>query len=171
MDISHHVEELQRQLLTAASAGTPQTEEIAGRLAAALDAAGRLAILEALSEAAGEITRELAPGSVDVRLRGRDVDFVVAAAPGAASADPDSDQDPPLSAPTAKGTQPGEADDGSMSRTTLRLPEGLKARAEDAAALEGVSLNTWLVRAVITALEPRTPTRQTHGASYTGWLR
>ena len=75
MQIAHHVEELQRQLLTAAAAGDAQTQETAERLAAALDPAARLAILEALAEAAGEITRELAPGSVDVRLRGREVEF------------------------------------------------------------------------------------------------
>ncbi len=77
MQISSHVEALQRQLMATAAAGTAETEEIAGRLVVALDASARVAILEALSEAAAEITRDLAPGSVDVRLRGRDVEFVV----------------------------------------------------------------------------------------------
>ena len=77
MQISTHVEALQRQLMATAAAGTAETEEIAGRLVVALDASARVAILEALSEAAAEITRDLAPGSVDVRLRGRDVEFVV----------------------------------------------------------------------------------------------
>ena len=77
MNIGSYVESLQRQLLSAAASGGPETEEIAGRLAAALDAAARLAILDALTDAAGEITRDLAPGSVDVRLRGRDVEFAV----------------------------------------------------------------------------------------------
>ena len=63
--------------MATAAAGTTETEEIAGRLVVALDASARVAILEALSEAAAEITRDLAPGAVDVRLRGRDVEFVV----------------------------------------------------------------------------------------------
>ena len=44
-------------------------------------------LLEALSDAAGEITRELAPGSVEVRLRGRDPEFVVTKAVTAAFED------------------------------------------------------------------------------------
>lgn len=166
MQITTYVEELQRQLLTAASAGTPDTEETAGRLAAALDAAVRLAIMEALSDAAGEITRELAPGSVDVRLRGREVDFVVSkpAAEGAASA--------PSVAPPHTPAPAEDADDAATSRTTLRLPDTLKALAEAAAALEGVSLNSWLVKAVTAALEPGPAvTRPSRGNGYTGWVR
>ncbi|GMA34898.1 hypothetical protein [Demequina litorisediminis] len=77
MELVHYTEELQRQLIAAAGAGTDETRETAERLAAALDAAARLVLVEALSEAAGEITRDLAPGSVDLRVRGRDVAFVV----------------------------------------------------------------------------------------------
>src|SRR3954462_10443286 len=123
MQITSHVEELQRQLLAAAAAGGPEAQEIAGRLTTALEAAARLTILETLSEAAGEITRELAPGSVDVRLRGRDVEFVVSQpAPETAAA--------PTPAPAADGTPVGEdADEGATSRTTLRLPDSLKSRA------------------------------------------
>lgn len=162
MQITNYVEELQRQLLSAAAAGGPEAQEIADRLGAALDAAARLAILEALSDAAGEITRELAPGSVDVRLRGRDVDFVVAT-PDATPVVSTVREEPPAA--------PEDADDGPTSRTTLRLPDSLKARAEAAAAAEGVSLNTWFVRAVGAALEPRRSAPQSHGSSYTGWVR
>ncbi len=56
MQITNYVEELQRQLLNAAAAGGPEAQEIAERLAAALDAAARLVMLEALSEAAGLAT-------------------------------------------------------------------------------------------------------------------
>lgn len=158
MQIGTYVEELQRQLLTAAAAGGPETQEVAERLATALEAAARLALMEALSDAAGEITRELAPGAVDVRLRGRDVDFVVA--------NPAAE---PLTPSTATSTD--EAEDGATSRTTLRLPDSLKARAEAAATAEGISLNTWFVRAVGAALEPRRSSPQTHGNSFTGWVR
>jgi hypothetical protein len=164
MQITSHVDELQRRLVAAAAAGTPEAQEIAGRLVDALDAAVRLTVLEALADAAGEITRELAPGSVDVRLRGRDIDFVVAApasegartTPGAASAPANAD----------------DVEDASSTRTTLRMPDALKSRAEAAAAAEGISLNTWLVRAVGTALDPRAePGSQASGSGYTGWVR
>src|SRR6478752_990607 len=170
MQISPHVEALQRQLLSAASTGGPETEEIAARLAAALDAAARLAILDALSDAAGEITRDLAPGSVDVRLRGRDVEFAVT---------PPTSVEAPTGAPavtTAPTAQQAadsgdEPDDASTSRTTLRLPDALKARAEAAAANEGISLNTWLVRAITAALEPKRDEREQRSSSYAGWVR
>ena len=77
MQVSPHVEELQRQFLNAATTGGAESSESVERLAVALEAAARLTILDALSEAVGEITSQLAPGSVDLRLRGRDVEFAV----------------------------------------------------------------------------------------------
>ncbi|GAA1977660.1 toxin-antitoxin system HicB family antitoxin [Microbacterium pumilum] len=171
MQISSHIEALQRQLLSAAAAGGPETEEVAGRLAAALEAAARLAILDALTDAAGEISRDLAPGSVDVRLRGRDVEFAVTS-PAVIEAAPVD-----RTAPTATARQPSAADavddaeDASTSRTTLRLPDALKLRAEAAAASEGVSLNTWLVRAIGTALEPKPDQPASRSSQYSGWVR
>ena len=161
MQVSHHVEELQRQLVNAAAVGGVETAEVVERLAVALEAAGRLAILDALSEAVGEITRQLAPGSVDLRLRGRDVEFAVSRPAGEQQ-------------PTTRG-QPVAVDDdedGTASRTTVRLPDALRARAAQAAAAEGVSLNTWLVRTVAAAVEPSGPAgRASPGSSYSGWLR
>ncbi|NNH55073.1 histidine kinase, partial [Promicromonospora citrea] len=69
MDLTRHVDELQRQLSVAAAAGGDDARELAARLTAPLDAAARLVLLDALSTAAGEISAELAPGAVDVRLR------------------------------------------------------------------------------------------------------
>ncbi|WP_160010666.1 toxin-antitoxin system HicB family antitoxin [Nocardioides sp. AX2bis] len=44
---------------------------------------------------------------------------------------------------------PPESDeDGGVARITLRLPEHLKNKAEEAAAGAGQSLNTWLVTVV-----------------------
>ena len=166
MQIQSHVEELQRQLLTAAAAGGAEAQEIAGRLTTALEPAARLAILETLSEAAGEITRELAPGSVDVRLRGRDVEFVVAQPAHEPPAEP-----VPASLTAETAGPADDAEEGATSRTTLRLPDSLKARAEAAAAAEGLSLNAWFVRAVSAALEPRRTTPRSHGSSFTGWVR
>src|SRR6187402_1823215 len=107
MDLEPYVTDLQRQLATAADHGSDETRAAAERLAASLDAATRLVLLDALSAAAGEITRDLAPGSVDLRLRGREVEFVVT------QAGTESDDDRP--------TSPVALDDASTSRTTLRL--------------------------------------------------
>ncbi len=164
MQVSPHVEELQRQFLNAAATGGPETSEMAERLAVALEAAARLVILDALSEAAGEITRQLAPGSVDLRLRGRDVEFAVAQP----AAEPAEGAPVPRSQPVTVE----DDDDSAASRTTVRLPDALKARAAQAAAAEGVSFNTWLVRIVAAAVEPARPAvRESQGSSYSGWLR
>lgn len=167
MQIQSHVDELQRHLLNAAAPGGEAAEELATRLLTALEPAARLALLEALSEAAGEITRELAPGSVDVRLRGREVDFVVSL-PAAEPPGVEAPNSGPVPVPNATD----DADDAATSRTTLRLPDAVKARAEQAAVAEGVSLNTWLVRAISGTLEaPRRAAPAVHGSSFTGWVR
>ena len=170
MQIASHVEELQRQLAAASAAGGTETAEVAARLAAALEPAARLAILEALSDAAGEITRELAPGSVDVRLRGREVDFVVSR-PGAEAAPTAANASGPVAVASAPAAASVDDTDDVTARTTLRLPDSLKVRAEAAAAAEGLSLNTWLVRAVTAALDPAPDASRRTSASYTGWVR
>lgn len=162
MDIAPYVGDLQRQLVNATESGTAEARAVAERLAAGLEAATRLVLLDALTAAAGEITRDLAPGSVDVRLRGRDIEFVVTTA----STEHDSDD-----APSA----PVELDDASTSRTTLRLPDALKAQVDVAAAADGLSVNSWLVRAVASALQPkqRRAAQRTlrTGDSFAGWVR
>src|SRR5437879_12820770 len=79
MDLTEYVERLRDELLAAAGAGGPRIRATAERLSAALDSAVRLVLLEALAAAAEEITGELAPGSVEVRLRGREPQFAVSA--------------------------------------------------------------------------------------------
>lgn len=162
MDLGQHVSDLQRQLVDAAENGTDDTRAVAERLAAGLDAATRLVLLDALSTAAGEITRDLAPGSVDLRLRGREIEFVVTLP----TSEPDSDDLPSASV---------DLDDASTSRTTLRLPDALKVRVDEAAAADGLSVNTWLVRAVAAALQPkeRRAAQRTMrtGDNFAGWAR
>jgi len=162
MELAQYVNDLHRQLLDAAENGTADTRAAAERLAAGLDSAARLVLLDVLSAAVGEITRDLAPGSVDLRLRGRDVEFVVAAA----SAEPETEE---------PSVAPVELDDVSTSRTTLRLPDALKSRVDDAAAADGLSVNTWLVRAVAAALQPkqRRAAQRTlrTGDNFAGWAR
>ncbi|MGW0708310.1 hypothetical protein ACWD4G_20525 [Streptomyces sp. NPDC002643] len=170
MDLTPYVDNLRRELAVAAEAGGDEARELAERLTAPLESATRLVMLNVLSAAMDEITRELAPGSVDVRLRGLDPDFVVTlpSAEGAAPVEP--------AAPLEPLRAPADGDEGGTARVNLRLPAHLKTRAEDAANREGLSVNAWLVRAVSAAVDggtgPRTPGRaQNVGQSYTGWVR
>ncbi|MGW1201104.1 hypothetical protein ACWD4B_35475 [Streptomyces sp. NPDC002536] len=172
MDLTPYVDNLRRELAVAAEAGGDDARELAERLTAPLESATRLTMLNVLSAAMDEITRELAPGSVDVRLRGLDPDFVVTPPPadiGPAEA---------VAAPAAPlaPPPPAEGDEGGIARVNLRLPAHLKARAEEAASREGLSVNAWLVRAVSAAVEggaqPRaTQKTRTIGQSFTGWVR
>jgi hypothetical protein len=149
----------------AAAAAGPDAQELADRLSAPLDSAIRLALLEALSAAAEEITGELAPQSVEVRLRGRDPEFIVSA--------------PLDEAVDDKVVVAQYDDDGGTWRVTLRLPEGLRAPVEAAARREGASLNAWLVRAAALASQGASEAGQpesgrsarTSGHQVTGWVR
>jgi hypothetical protein len=141
MDITPYVDSLRRDLISAAESAGPELKQAAERLAFALDPAARLALMEAISQAATEITAEMPSGGVDVRLDGRDLDFVVHA-PAGPPAPP-----PPPPPPTAVESE----EDGGVARITLRLPESVKTKAEDAAAAAGQSLNTWLVTVVRSA--------------------
>jgi hypothetical protein len=177
MDLGPYVENIQRQVVVAAEAGGDDARALAGRLLSPLDAAIRLTLQDALVAAVEEITCDLAPASVQVRLRGRDPEFIVSApaaeTPGADLSDSD-DIRAPTTAPTAGA---GDTDDGGMSRINLRMPDQLKGRVEQAAAGEGLSVNTWLVRAATAALQrpepgPRRGTRTPRsGQRYTGWAR
>jgi hypothetical protein len=138
MDITPYVEGLRRDLLAAADAAGPEARAATERLAYALDPAARLALMEAISQAAAEITAELPSGGVDVRLNGRELEFAVHAPPAAPAAPPP---------PPAPGVDETE-EDGSVARITLRIPESVKARAEELANRSGHSLNTWLVNLV-----------------------
>jgi hypothetical protein len=166
MDLQPYVDAVRHELNVAAAAAGAEAQDLADRLSAPLESAMRLALLEALSAAAEQITGELAPRSVEVRLRGRDPEFIVSAALDEALDD---------SALVAQYD-----DDGGTWRVTLRLPEGLRSAVEAAARRDGASLNSWLVRAAAiasqgashaaTKSESGRPTR-TSGHRVTGWVR
>src|SRR5258707_10994127 len=141
MDLQPYVDAVRHELNVAAAAGGADAAELADRLSAPLESAFRLALLEALSEAAEEITRELAPGSVDVRLRGRDPAFAVTSPPSG-----------PASEVPELVVSPESDDDGGTWRVTLRLPENLRAGVDTAARGAGLSVNAWMGRAIATAL-------------------
>ena len=170
MDLTPHVEQIRRQLAVAAEAGGDDARALADRLTAPLESAIRLTLLEALSAAADEITRELAPGSVELRLRGGEPGFVVTAPPAEEPVEPLE--------PIADQPATPEPDEPATARINLRLPEQLKAGIEQAAARERLSVNTWLVRAAAAAVAGPGPDgrgararRGRVGQSYTGWVR
>ncbi|MEU3215902.1 hypothetical protein [Streptomyces sp. NPDC006971] len=171
MDLTPYVDTLRRELAVAAEAGGEDARELAERLTAPLESATRLTMLNVLSAAMDEITRELAPGSVDVRLRGLDPDFVVTPPPGGGVTEAAVAPVEPV-----RAQAPADSDEGGTARVNLRLPAHLKARVEEAASREGLSVNAWLVRAVSAAVEggarARTPEKsRTTGQSFTGWVR
>jgi hypothetical protein len=168
MDLTEYVSSLRQDLAVAAAAGGEDARALAERLTAPLDSAVRLVLLDALSEAAAEITRELAPGSVDVRLRGREPAFVVTPPP--ADQPPDEPGDIPAPPPAPEGEE-------ATARISFRLTEHLKGRIEEAAGQAGLSVNAWLVRAAAAAIESddrgarfgrRSPVGQQR---FTGWVQ
>jgi hypothetical protein len=164
MDLTPYVENLRRELAVAAEAGGEDARALAERLTAPLESAIRLMLLDALSAAADDITRELAPGSVELRLRTGEPDFVV-------TTPADEPPERPAAAPAP------EEDDGPVARINLRLPEQLKSGVEQAAARERLSVNAWLVRVAAAAVahddrDRRPPARGGRiGQAYTGWVR
>jgi hypothetical protein len=167
MNLNPYVEDVRRHLLVAAEAGGEESRAMAERLIAPLESALLLTLQHALSAAAEEITCELAPGSVEVRLRGHEPEFVVTPPPGERAADEGPAPPPPAM----------DADDGALWRINVRMPERLKPSIEQAARDDGLSVNAWLVRAAATAvgqtgaprrIETRSPQRSQR---HTGWAR
>ncbi len=157
MDLTPYIRNLREDLLAAAALGDEQTRRAAALLGAAIEPAGRLAIMNALSDLAAEVTEALDQHVVEIKIDGRDVRVAV------------SDKHPP---------EPGQADDGArdghrmspeelrravqeaggvLSRTTIRLLDDLKSQAEQAASEQGVSLNTYISRAVSDSVRTAVP--------------
>jgi len=168
MELNGYVEALQSHLATAAAAAGKDGVEMAERLTGPLEAAARLVLQDAISDAAQEITRDLAPGSVEVRLRGRELAFVVTLArPAEERASVDAEVE------GVRGSEP--AGEGTTSRISFRPPDHLKARIEDAAERDGLSVNAFLVRTLTAVLDPgRAPAPRTDSKGATrvdGWFR
>jgi hypothetical protein len=144
MELSPYVSALRDNLTAAAAAGDEQTRTAARVLAATIEPAARLAIMNALADLAGEVTLALEDRVVEVRLDGQDVQVVV-------TGTPNDDHEPTDEPPPTFGDP-----NGDISRITVRLLEELKAKAEQAAAARGVSLNSFVSQAVQGALYERT---------------
>jgi HicB-like protein involved in pilus formation len=137
MQIDGYVQALREDLARVAAVGDESTARAAGLLAVALEASLGRRLQEALGEAALELSGQLESGRVEVRIAGGDPELVYVRDEEAAAA--------------------GPADEAFSARITLRLPESLKTRLEAAAAVHGVSVNTWLVQVLTRTLEPRAP--------------
>jgi uncharacterized protein (DUF1778 family) len=148
MDLTPYIDSVRDDLAAAAAAGDEQTRRSSAMLSAALEPALRLALMNALADLAAEVTAGLSDHVVEVRLDGRDVRVVVTGTGGASEHSRSSDVPP---------TPPPPPDGGDISRMTLRLFEQLKGQAEQAAATQGVSLNTFVSQAVQGALQGRGP--------------
>ena len=136
MQLESHIQAIQQELAATGALGDEAAAEAARRIGEALASTLHLHLLDILGEAALEITGQIEPGRVEVRLAGRDPELVVIA-----------DETPDTS-------QFGLGEESS-GRITLRLPESLKAGIEAAADREGISTNAWLVRTIARTLEQR----------------
>jgi hypothetical protein len=172
MQLDRHLERLRDRLALVADSDRENEARAAQRLIASLDDSVRLMLLDVLAAAAAEITRELAPGSVELRLRGGDPELVVTTRAEGRGGDADDR----ASIEEAPGPDAAAGGEGALARINLRLPEQLKSRVEQAAEQEGVSINAWLVRAVSAVVERgRSGAGESQSSSgaqrYTGWGR
>lgn len=148
MQLSSHIEALLADLAAAGSLGDEAVARAAERLSETLQTSARLRLLDLLSEATLEISDQLPSGHVEVRLAGQEPSLVYVE--------------------EREAGEPATPDDGLTARITLRLPEGLKAAVDAAAAREGLSANTWLVRELKRAVH-RGLAHKSFGSGLTGF--
>ena len=154
MDLSPYIESVRGGVTNASSLADEHTQQVAERLGTAIESSTRLALIQALSDAAGSISAEIAPSSVELRMVGQDPEFVVSIQR--------AESEPTLLMPEpgpvrdeADEPQMTEAEEEPVSRITLRLPQSVKVRVDQMASSEGISTNAWLIRAVMDALSDR----------------
>jgi hypothetical protein len=150
MQTTPYVDALLSDLEAMASLGDPAVADAAQRLSQTLRASANLRLLDLLGEAALEVSGQLPSGHVEVRLAGQEPSLVFV----------EEEQSEPA---------PAAGEDSASARITLRLSDTLKVIIEAAAGREGVSVNTWIVRALNRAANaPTTPTRRS-GRRLTGY--
>ena len=151
--MEHLMNGLREDMVRATALADDHTREVAQRLIVAIDPAVRNLLIRTLSEAATEVSAELGDAVIDVTMQGADPSFTVRRATATANE------------PTVV-LEPDE--DAGSARVSLRLPETLKTRAEQASTRSGQSLNAWLVDAVRTHLNPQ-PTERRSSRRLQGW--
>ncbi len=151
MQLQRFIDSLKADLTAVAELGDDATADAAGRLVVTLQASVGLRLLDALSEAALELNDKLPSGHVEVRLSGQDPELVYV------------------------GEEPEEPAAGAeaayTARITLRLPEQLKISIEAAASREGISVNSWVVRALSRATSAGGGQAVQSGNRLTGYAR
>jgi hypothetical protein len=135
MQLSLSIDGLRNDITALTGLGDEATARAGERIAAALGPVATVRFLELLGQAAVEVSSQLGRGHVELRVAGDEASLVVMA----------EQEQPP-----AQEAQEDAAD--LSARVTLRLPEQLKARIEEAADREGSSTNTWIVRALSRAV-------------------
>jgi hypothetical protein len=151
MQTTPYVDALLADLEAMANLGDEAVADAARRLSQTLRASAGLRLLDLLGEAALEVSGQLPSGHVEVRLSGQEPSLVFV------------DDEQPSQA------SPATAEDAASARITLRLSEALKVSVEAAAAREGVSVNTWIVRALNRASNAPVPTTRRVGRRMTGY--
>jgi hypothetical protein len=155
MDLTPHLEAVRADLEALAD---DQTRANLERLTRAVEPALQLRLLDVLGEASLELSQQLPDGHAEVRVAARDASLVYVPEGPAAS------------------TAPAEEDEGGTARLTLRMPESLKTKVEEAAAREGTSVNAWLVRTITRGVEGKRfeleiGRNRRGGSRVTGWAQ
>lgn len=184
MDLHPYIRNLREDLLAAAALGDEETRRAAALLGAAIEPAGRLAIMNALSDLAAEVTQALDRHVVEVRLDGRDVRVSVSDKLGTTATDDELDDTDGHDRPAGHHLHADEwrramqDAGGELSRTTVRLFNDLKSQAEQVASDQGVSLNTYISRAVSDSVRTAMPTgskgkrgTRSGGRNVTGFIK
>jgi hypothetical protein len=198
MDLTPYIDSLRRDLLQAAALGDENTQRTAAALAGAVEPSARLALMNALSDLAAEITGALDGTTVEVKLDGKDVRIAIERHD---HDDPDDIDETAfggraqsyLKARLSGGDGPVDPDDpqqaadwaqamkeagSELSRTTVRLFNDLKTQAESAASDQGMSLNTYISRAVADSVKSvkggkggNRHGKGRSGRTVTGWIQ
>ncbi|MDQ2848199.1 MAG: toxin-antitoxin system HicB family antitoxin [Actinomycetota bacterium] len=181
MDLTPYIETLRRDLLQAAALGDENTQRTAAALAGAVEPSTRLALMNALSDLAAEITGALEDTTVEVKLDGKDVRIAIERH-FADDADASAEQYNQWKSGSGDPTDPEDLrhamrEAGSeLSRTTVRLFNDLKTQAESAASDQGMSLNTYISRAVSDSVKgvasgKHGKNSRRSGRNVTGWIQ
>jgi len=132
MQTSWFTESLRSDLEAVGSMGSDKAMKVADRMIAVALPLAKARMLEAMSMALAELSAVVGVEGIDLRVSGDDVTFVPS--------------QPSAAAPVSVDQS------GEQARFSLRLPDDLKARVDDRAASEGISTNTWIVRALEAAI-------------------
>jgi predicted transcriptional regulator len=158
MELDSYIERVQADLRATAALGNEELGRAVEHLASALESSLRVAMIEALSGGAAELSSEIAPHVVAVQIDSGEPRLV-------ANLDMETDERAPQPVPAGD-----DADSGEMARFSLRMGATLKRRVDEAAHSEGVSTNTWIARALTTAVDgPHSRGSHSGRGRVTGW--